>query len=204
MGDAPVTRFTDRLRLEPVGPGHAHDLWVVHNDVEVVPWYDGWKPSLEEAQRRADLMDYSWRELGVHKWMAYDRENGELLGRGGLSRTPADHDWGRACAFLPPEPWAREVQRGSRGVLVHANWLEIGWALRGQFWGRGYASEIGRAGLDFAFDVLGMQAVVSCAARRNTRSRAVMERIGMPYAGILADLDGGDDLVVHVLLSSAR
>jgi hypothetical protein len=46
-----------------------------------------------------------------------------------------------------------------------------------------YASEIGRAGLAFAFDVLGVQAVVSCTVRHNIRSRAVMERIGMRYAG---------------------
>ena len=68
-------------------------------------------------------------------------------------------------------------------LIAHANWLEIGWALRREFWGRGYASEIGRAGLAFAFDVLGMQAVVSCTVRHNMRSRAVMERIGMRYAG---------------------
>jgi RimJ/RimL family protein N-acetyltransferase len=49
--------------------------------------------------------------------------------------------------------------------------------------GGGYAAEIGRAGLAFAFDVLGVRAVVSCAVRHNVRSRAVMERIGMRYAG---------------------
>ena len=73
---------------------------------------------------------------------------------------------------------------GSREPFVaHANWLEIGWALRREFWGRGYASEIGRAGLAYAFDVLGVRAVVSCTVRHNLRSRAVMERIGMRYAG---------------------
>ncbi len=66
---------------------------------------------------------------------------------------------------------------------AHAHWLEIGWALRGKFWGHGYASEIGHAGLEFAFDVLGVQAVVSCTVRHNVRSRAVMERIGMRHAG---------------------
>ena len=76
--------------------------------------------------------------------------------------------------------------------------------MRRQFWGRGYASEIGRAGLDFAFDVVGVQAVVSCTVSHNARSRAVMERIGMPYAGILQGLEGGDDLVLHVLLGSER
>jgi RimJ/RimL family protein N-acetyltransferase len=174
----------------------------VHNDDEVVPWYDGWKPSLDEAEQTARFMADCWRELGVHKWMAYDRDRGELVGRGGLSRTPADDDWSRIHAFLPPEPWAREVLAVSRGVPVHANWLEIGWALRRQFWGHGFASEIGRAGLDFAFDVLDVRAVVSCTVRHNLRSRAVMEAIGMPYAGMLDGLDGGDDLAVHVLLRS--
>jgi len=123
MGEAPAAQFTERLRLEPVSPSHAHDLWVVHNDAEVVPWYDGRKPSLEEAEKQAKLMHSCWRELGVHKWMAYDRDSDELVGRGGLSRTPADDDWGRIYAFLPPEPWARALHGGSRGVPVHANWL---------------------------------------------------------------------------------
>jgi [ribosomal protein S5]-alanine N-acetyltransferase len=52
-----------------------------------------------------------------------------------------------------------------------------------RFLGHGYAAEIGRAGLEFAFGVLGAQAVVSCTVRHNLRSRAVMERIGMRYAG---------------------
>ena len=87
-----MTRFTDRLRLEPVGPGHAHDLWVVHSDDEVVRWYDGWKPSFEEAQKQADLMHHGWHELGVHKWMAYDRESGELVSFTPSRRASAAHD----------------------------------------------------------------------------------------------------------------
>ena len=65
------------------------------------------------------------------------------------------------------------------GCQLYAN----AWPTVHQFWGRGYASEIGRAGLEFAFDVLGAQDVVSCTVRHNVRSRAVMERIGMRYAG---------------------
>ncbi len=106
-----------------------------------------------------------------------------LSARGGLSRTPVDDDWGQIYAFLPAEPWVRVVHESQRPFVAHANWLEIGWALRREFWGRGYAAEIGRAGLAFAFDVLGVQAVVSCTVRHNVRSRAVMERIDMRYAG---------------------
>jgi RimJ/RimL family protein N-acetyltransferase len=45
------------------------------------------------------------------------------------------------------------------------------------------ATEIGRAGLDFAFGTLGAQAVIAFTERINAASRAVMERLGMTYAG---------------------
>jgi len=189
--------FTERLRLEPITPHHAHDLWLIHNDDEVARWYGGSKPTEEEARQRAVAMAYSWRAFGVHKWMAYDRETGGLIGRGGPSPTPADDDWGRVNNFLPKQPWVREVRRGPRGELVHANWLEIGWALRPQFWGRGYATELGRAGLAYSFDTLGMGAVVSCTDNGNVKSLAVMERLGMTYAGTLQDLGSGADLAVY-------
>jgi len=176
-------RFTKRLRLEPVGPVNALDLWLVHDDDDVWPWYGNEKPGFEQARQRAKFMGESWHLHGVNKWIAYDRASGEAVGRGGLSRTPVDDDWGRGYAFLPAEPWARAAHEVGRPFVAHASWLEIGWALRRGFWGRGYASEIGRAGLEFAFNVLGAQAVVSCTIRHNVRSRAVMERIGMRYAG---------------------
>ena len=200
MREPPATRLTERLRLEPIGPCHARDLWAVHNDDEVAPWYQGWRPTLQEAKERAEFMDHCWRVLGVHKWMAYDRSSGELVGRGGLSRTPVDDDWRQLYAFLPPEPWVQESDESSSRLSVHAHWVEVGWALRREFWGRGYASEIGRAALDFAFDGLGMKAVVSCTIRHNRRSRAVMERIGMPFAGIWEAPEGRDDEAIHVLL----
>ncbi len=182
-GDAHHRRFTPHLRLEPVSPANAADLWLVHNDEEVSSWYDNKKPSLREAQTRARSMGDSWATHGVHKWIAYDRVRGEVIGRGGLSRTPVDDDWGQIYAFLPAEPWVREEHEVRHPSPVHANWLELGWALRREFWGRGYATEIGLAGLAFAFDVLEVRAVVSCTVVHNLRSRSVMERIGMRYAG---------------------
>jgi len=175
--------LTARLRLVPIGPDNAADLWRVHNDAAVIPWYDGWRPSRAEAEEHAESIAESWRLHGVHKWLAYDRETGVVVGRGGLSRTPIDLDWGQLYAFLPDEPWVHEAHASDRPYRAHAHWLEIGWALRHEHWGQGYASEIGRAGLGYAFDVLGMRAVVSCTARHNLRSRAVMERIGMRYVG---------------------
>ncbi len=207
--DAAQPRFTTRLRLEPVSLANARDLWLVHNDDDVSYWYGNERPSLEEAKQRAKFMADSWRSHGVHKWIAYDRVSGEVVGRGGLSRTPVDDDWGQIYALLPAAPWVRVAHEIHRPFTAHANWVEIGWALRREFWGRGFASEIGRAGLAFAFDVLGVQAVVSCTVCHNARSRAVMERIGMRYAGeirsrgLVEGIDGEQDdapFAVYVLL----
>ena len=69
------------------------------------------------------------------------------------------------------------------------------------------------AGLSYAFDVLGACAVVSCTVRHNLRSRAVMERIGMRYAGEICSrgmVGGGQEVrddapfAVCVLLGAER
>jgi RimJ/RimL family protein N-acetyltransferase len=45
-----------------------------------------------------------------------------------------------------------------------------------------------------------MHAVVSCTAWDNVRSRAVMERLGMRFSGLLEDLGGGAELAVYTTL----
>jgi ribosomal-protein-alanine N-acetyltransferase len=57
--------------------------------------------------------------------------------------------------------------------------LEVGWRIDQPYWGAGYATEGGRAALAFAFEELGEQEVVSFTSVGHTRSRAVMERLGM-------------------------
>lgn len=183
MPDDAQPVLTERLRLEPISRANADDLHLVHTDPRVVPWYDGWNPSLPQAIERAEAIAESWRHHGVHKWVAYERSTGEVVGRGGLSRTPVDEDWGQLYRFLPDETWVRERHPTELPFRAHAWWMETGWALRGAHWGLGYASELGRASLAFAFDELGMRAVVSCTARHNLRSLAVMERIGMRRVG---------------------
>ena len=145
-------KLTERLRLEEIGPQHVDDLLRVHSDPDVAKWYAGaWTREL--AEQRATQWGEAWERDGVHKWIAYERTTGELVGRGGLSRVEVD------------------------GKLR----LELGWALLSTHRGRGYATEIGRAGLDVAFEELAATEVVAFTEPHNTRSRAVMERLGMTY-----------------------
>ena len=57
--------------------------------------------------------------------------------------------------------------------------VEIGWRLAAEHWGRGYATEGAQAALSFGFDTLRLGEIVSYTAVENTRSRRVMEKIGM-------------------------
>jgi RimJ/RimL family protein N-acetyltransferase len=147
---------TDRLALFPVGPEHAEDLVLLHSGPDVAYWYAGtW--TLSGARAWAEQMAQRWQQEGVGKWMAYRRSDGELVGRGGLTRTEIN---GEPC-------------------------LELGWLVREQHRGVGYATEIGRAGLAFAFDELSAVEVVAFTEVHNRASRAVMVRLGMVDAGLI-------------------
>jgi ribosomal-protein-alanine N-acetyltransferase len=56
---------------------------------------------------------------------------------------------------------------------------EVGWRLARSAWGKGCATEGARAALAVAFGPLGLEEVVSFTTVANTRSRAVMARLGM-------------------------
>jgi len=151
-----VVTAAERLTLVPIGPQHTEDLVVLHAGPDVAYWYAGtWTHS--QAHAWAEEMHERWEREGVGKWMAYRQTDGELIGRGGLTRTKID---GAPC-------------------------LELGWLVREQHRGLGYATEIGRAGLAFAFDQLQAEEVVTFTEVHNRASRAVMTRLGMSKAGLI-------------------
>jgi len=161
-------RETARLELKPIGPADADLLWQLHQDPGIARWYAGiWSTS--QASEFATAMGHAWQTGGVGKWLAYRREDAVLVGRGGCSLA----------------------------VVEDRRQLEIGWAVREEHWGRGYATEIGLAGLNFAFETLHADHVVSFTEAHNLRSRAVMERIGMTHvhdfhrAGLI---EGSEDI----------
>lgn len=65
------------------------------------------------------------------------------------------------------------------------NEWEIGWAIRMNDWGKGYAPEAARKMLKFAFQVLQAHRVVAFCHAGNTKSASVMEKIGMIKEGHL-------------------
>ncbi len=86
--------------------------------------------------------------------------------------------------------WAVEVAAGApfvgmvglhrvNAALPCAPAVEVGWRLHPDHWGHGYATEAAAASLVFGFEDAGLDEIVAFTTTRNTRSQAVMERLGM-------------------------
>jgi RimJ/RimL family protein N-acetyltransferase len=95
--------------------------------------------------------------------------------------------------------WAVEVAGGApfagmvglhrvRAELPCAPAVEVEWRLHPDHWGHGYATEAASASVHHGFDEAGLEEIVAFTTTLNTRSQAVMERIGM-----VRDPDGDFD-----------
>lgn len=104
--------------------------------------------SRQEAWRNMAMVLGHWHLRGFGFWAVEEKESAEVVGRVGCWR---------------PEGWPG---------------LEVGWALRRRFWGRGYATEAARASMNHAFDELGQTRVLSLIAPENVNSIRVAERLG--------------------------
>ncbi len=81
--------------------------------------------------------------------------------------------------------------------------------LRPDCWGRGLATEAGRAFLRLGFEELGLQRIVAIAHPDNRASHAVMERLQMPFEGCrlgreLGLLDPELEVLLYALEREAR
>ena len=136
--------------------------FIRHLNVEpVMRWLAGVRtPEQQEAAVRERFM--LWQQtLGFTFWVVERKEDGELLGFCGLK-----------IADDPQSPVEGEY--------------EVGWRLREDAWGKGYAKEAAIASLYFAFDRLGAERVVALTVDGNAPSWGLMIRLGMTRR---ADLD---------------
>jgi ribosomal-protein-alanine N-acetyltransferase len=68
---------------------------------------------------------------------------------------------------------------GSRNVA------EVGYSIARPHWGKGFATEVARAVVDWGFETYELAKIFATANTQNERSWRVMERIGMTREGVL-------------------
>lgn len=84
--------------------------------------------------------------------------------------------------------------------------VEILWRLTPPWWGKGLATEGARAALAYGFERLDLPEIVSFTVPGNTRSRRVMEKLGMRYSENFKHprIDPRHPLCRHVLYRLSR
>ena len=114
---------------------------------------------LDETRAQVERFRQRWADDGYCQWAGCDLATGRLIGRLGLL---CHHDWPLADRPVPEAAW-----------VLHRDW-----------WGRGLATEGGRAGLECWREHLPDEPrLYSFTTPANSRSRAVMARLGLTYRG---------------------
>ncbi len=142
---------TDRLVLRRLGEADFDELILLDSDPEVTRFVTGGVPEFGEDMLQAWLAQYE-RWPAYGTFAAIERSSGRFLG------------W----FHLRPEQERDDEP-------------ELGYRLRRDAWGKGYATEGSRALIDKAFTELGASRVWAAALAIHTASRRVMENAGMRY-----------------------
>jgi RimJ/RimL family protein N-acetyltransferase len=106
-----------------------------------------------DAWRHLAMITGHWHLRGFGMWGVFEKESGDLVGRVG---------------FWQPEGWPD---------------FELGWTLGRRWWGKGYASEAARRCLDYGFEEMQRERIISLIDPLNVSSIRVAERLGQTIEG---------------------
>ena len=151
---AEVVAETERLRLRTWDEADESSFYDIMNTPAVMRWLGGLQSREEWSAGYQRLRGYE-RDLGFTFWLVERRSDDAILGFCGLKRANAP---------------------GGDSI---AGEVEIGWRVREDAWGRGYAKEAAIASLDLAFARFSAPRVVAITARENLPSQGLMRRLGM-------------------------
>ena len=150
---AEVVAETRRLRLRT---WDAEDLdeFIRHTNTEpVMRWLGGVWPRAKHEAAFGRIKVYQ-RNYGHTFWLVERKSDSVLLGLCGLKRVNSEGS-----------PFPED--------------FEVGWRLREDAWGQGYAKEAAIESLDLAFDRYGAPHVVALTVPPNESSQGLMKRLGM-------------------------
>lgn len=164
---AELTHETERLVLRDWREEDWPEFFRVTNTPAVMEWLGGVLDEEGMAKQRARVESCRTAN-GFCFWVVERKEDGALLGFCGLKRADAP------------------------GSSITGA-VEIGWRLREDTWGQGYAREAATAALNLAFDRFGADEVFAITVEGNAPSWGLMKRLGMTRRDELAYADSRYD-----------
>lgn len=153
-------------------------FWQATNTPAVMRWLGGVCDMAKRDAAQARLLSYQG-DYGHTFWVVERKGDAALLGFCGLKRS--------------------NQAGGPIGMM------EVGWRLREDAWGHGYAREAATAALDLAFDRFGADEVIALTVEGNAPSWGLMLRLGMQRRAELdfanAEFDPDDPRIIAYALT---
>ncbi len=148
---------TERLRAGFWSVDLAERAFAIYGDPVAMRFMRPNYPVTDVAAMRARLEEIIARNAQYQErmgsWPLFLRDTDEMVG----------------AVLLKPLPGSEQV--------------EVGWHLGRSHWGNGYATEAGRAALEYGFKCLELDAIYAVVDPANTPSMAVCRRIGLEHLG---------------------
>jgi len=148
---------TERLYVRELLPSDDKGMFVMDSDPEVHK-YVGKSPvtKIEESRDVIAFVRQQYIDNGIGRWAIIEKATNDFVG------------------------WTGHKLMKER-VNGHINYYDFGYRLAKRFWGKGYATESGRAALKYGIDQLGFRDIYAMTDVNNMASRNVLEKVGLVY-----------------------
>lgn len=151
-GEPATITNTSRLTIRELSENDLYDLKEIYAQHDVNKYIEDIDNDLDiEIEKQKAYIKNVYSFYGYGLWGVYHKETGKLIGRCGIQN--------------------RKIQGKEE--------IELGYLLSKDYWGSGFASESGKAVINYAFHTLQIQRIVAVIEPENYRSVKVAERIGM-------------------------
>ena len=111
---------------------------------------------IDESRAYIEFIQQQYKDFGTGRWAVILKETNEFIGWSGIK-------------FITNE------------INNHKDFYEIGYRFIEKHWGKGYATESGKAFINHAFNVMKVDAIYAYADAGNENSRRILEKLGMRY-----------------------
>jgi ribosomal-protein-alanine N-acetyltransferase len=146
--------FLETARLKACLPkmDFLDDYVAMFADKEFIACY-GVAYDREQVQQRSLADIEHWEKYGFGMWMWCDKVSGNYVGRAGLKRIE----------------------------IAGVDEVELGYAIKKEYWGQGLAKEMARAAIEYGFNNLQLRDLVCFTLASNVQSLSVMKKLGFIY-----------------------
>ncbi len=149
---------TNRLILREIIDSDIDAMYELDSDPEVHK-YLGNKPvkTKEESKKAIDFIRQQYIERGIGRWAVINKETQEFMGWSGLKLN------------------TEEPMNG------HTNYYDVGYRFIKRFWGKGYATESGKASIQYAFETMKLKTIYGITEIDNQASHNALLKIGLQH-----------------------